>query len=106
MKTFIVTEIGKAFGRLKATLVFMVKALLIALVNIAFWLLPLFLMGYFTLKPIIADWNATSPASPAAAPGTPLPHREPVYAENKRMDFESFLRSVRSFVRELRTVGR
>ncbi|MDP2646532.1 MAG: hypothetical protein Q8P24_16455 [Desulfobacterales bacterium] len=105
MKTFIITEIKKAVARLKGTFVFVVKATFIAIVNVAFWLLPLFLMGYFTLKPIIGDWHHSAPPVATSA-GVPVPPQEPIYPDKKPLDFESFLRTVRSFVRELRTLGR
>lgn len=105
MKTFIVTEIKRAVGRLKGTFVFIIKATFIALVNVAFWLLPLFLMGYFTLKPIIGEWNQSAPPAATAA-GVPGPPQKPIYPDKRALDFDSFLRTLRSFFRELRTLGR
>lgn len=102
MKAFIVSQIRNALGRLKGTIVFIIKAMFISLVNVAFWLLPMFLLGYFAVKPLITDWRRAT-----VAPITSQPHHLPTetsanYVEAKRFDLESLLRSVRRLLRELR----
>jgi hypothetical protein len=102
MRTFIVAEIRKALGRLKGTFVLIAKAAFIALVNVAFWFLPLFLMGYFALKPILSGWTEPQPAGPASVTQS-QPSAVPggaTTSSGKRLDLEACLRSVRSIIRD------
>jgi hypothetical protein len=101
MRTFIMTEIGKAFGRLKGTFVFIVKAMFIALVNVVFWLLPLFLMGYFVVKPILSGGTETHLVGTASISQVPAMGGEQPVSSGKRLDLEACLRSVRSIIRDL-----
>lgn len=106
MRTFIVTEIKKSFGRLMGTFVFIAKATFIALVNVAFWLLPLFLMGYFAVKPILSGWSEPQQAGTASISQAPAVPGGSTGSTGKRLDLEAFLRSVRSVIRDLQIWGR
>jgi hypothetical protein len=106
MRTFIVTEIRKALGRLKGTFVFIAKAAFIAMVNVVFWFLPLFLMGYFAIKPILSGWTEPQPAGPASVSQPSAIPGGSTTSSGKRLDLEACLRSVRSIIRDWQIWGR
>jgi len=54
MKEFVLTQIQKAFARLKRSIVMILKALFIIFVNLAFWLLPLIFMGWLVVSRIMS----------------------------------------------------
>lgn len=54
MKDFVLEQTRKAFSRLKKSIVMILKVLFIIFVNLAFWLLPLILMGWFALSRVLS----------------------------------------------------
>ncbi len=103
MKGFIINEAGKAIQRLKGTIVFALKAIFIVLVNIIFWLFPLFLMGYLVLQPVASGvrkfvyGSQTYSQTGGSPPAGNYPARE-----KQRTSLINNLRSAESFLRELR----
>ena len=62
MKEFVLTQIQKAFARLKRSIVMILKALFIIFVNLAFWLLPLVFMGWIVMSrtlSFVSDFTST-----------------------------------------------
>ncbi|GEM_PF-7126979 len=57
LKKFVSGEIRKALGRLRATVMFVLKAVFVLLVNVVFWFLPLALAGYLLGRPVLNGFN-------------------------------------------------
>ena len=68
LKEFVSGEIRKALGRLRATVMFALKAVFVLLVNVVFWFLPLVLAGYLLGTPVLNGFNR-----PLATRGTSIP---------------------------------
>ncbi len=54
MKEFVLAQIQKAFARLKRSIVMILKVIFIIFVNLAFWLLPLIVMGWLVVSRIMS----------------------------------------------------
>ena len=107
VKTFMRSEAGKAIGRLKGTIVFVIKTLFIALVNLVLWLLPLMAMGYFALRPFSlgADRTKFSPSAPVSK--ATYGKAEEGHPRNTiPVNFREMLRTAESFLREIRFLKR
>ena len=66
LRRFISEEIRKALGRLRATVIFVLKAFFVAVVNVVFWFLPLVISGYFLAKPMFYEFHRMVERSEAA----------------------------------------
>ncbi len=107
MKGFIVNEVGKAIRRLKGTIMFALKAIFIVLVNIIFWLFPLFLMGYLVLQPAASGMRKFVYGSQTYShTGGPLLQGSYPAREKPRVSLRESLQSAESFLRELRFLKR
>lgn len=54
MKEFIAEETKKALARLWKSLIFIAQRFFILTVNLLFWILPMMVLAYFTLKPLVS----------------------------------------------------
>lgn len=103
MKKFIKSEVRKAIGRLAATIVFMIKGLIVAAINLVFWLAPLLLMGYLTLKLVLASFDG----GVVSHMGSVQPsYHEPAATDRQGINFPDILRSAENFLRDLRILRR
>ncbi len=106
MKQFVITETKKALGRLKGTLAFIVRATFIALVNVAFWFLPLFLLGYATLRPFIASYRDSwsgQQVEPMSRPGDLRGNNDPAHGH---LDLRDTVRSAKEIIRSIQNLRR
>ena len=100
MKEFVLDQIRKAFARLKRSIVTILKALFIIFVNLAFWLLPLIVMGWLVVSRIMsfADDFTSAVSLPGAQYSAPV-HSGGV---SKTFDAAGILRSAGYLVQESR----
>lgn len=104
MKDFVLGETKKALGRLRMTILFIIRTIFIAAVNVIFWFLPLILMGYFVLQPVFRNVGKPSGYQ------TPAPHHGAAYGPQRNDENlvrppsrpTDTLRAIESFLRELR----
>ncbi len=100
MKEFLKSEIRKAVGRLAKTMLFLVKSIATVVINLVFWLMPLFLMGYLTLRLVFMSFDneAVSPRSLGISHGQPSPQGRP------GVNLPDILRSAEDMWRTLRNM--
>lgn len=103
MKEFIKSEVRKAIGRLAATIVFMIKGLIVAAINLVFWLAPLFITGYLTLKLVLASFDGGVVSHMGSAQPS---YHEPAATDRRGINFPEILRSAENFLRDLRILRR
>ena len=100
MKEFVLTQIQKAFARLKRSIVMILKALFIIFVNLAFWLLPMIFIGWLVVSRIMSFANDFTSA--LSLPGGQ--YSAPVHSGggSKTFDAAGMLRSAGYLVQESR----
>jgi hypothetical protein len=107
MKAFMLRETRNALKRLEQTIIFITRTIFIAIVNVVFWLLPLFLMGYLAFKPMV-HWisDVNSGGRPSASSGNyPNGQVYPV-RRSQIFDLREIRRSIEYLLRELKFMKR
>jgi len=110
VKEFVSSEIRKALGRLTATVVFGVKVVFVFLVNMIFWFLPIFLLGYLALRPFSSKARSVFSNQENVVPVGGRTDTLEVSLRRERSpsspDIGETLGPINSFLRELRFLKR
>ncbi len=101
MKEFVSHEIRKAIGRLRRTLLWIVKGILIAAINGAFLLMPLVIIACLVFNLLSGSFDGRL-RSTSLGPMYP----QPIQSQNRGVNLPDILRSAEDVWRTLRNLGR
>ncbi len=101
MKEFIIRETKKAMGRLKDTLVGIVKGVLFLAINAVIWLMPLAIMGYLGLTLLLSAFD-NAPRTGSFRAGYP----QAVSSQRQKMNLSEMLQYGEDFWRTLQNFRR
>ncbi len=101
MRNFILNESRNAFERLKRTLIFIAKALCIGFVNCLFWFLPLILVGYLAVRPILAVFRGED-----SRINSFMPEPRAELKKQNPINIQDAVRSARSVLNDIRSMKR
>ena len=99
MKEFILNQTRSALGRLRRSVVMILKIVFIVFVNAVLWLLPLFFMGWLSL-----DWILSAAGDHSSVRSTPGSQYQAPFRERSStpgLDWRNLLQSAEYFMREI-----